>query len=338
MTRKLFEHLAGGGTLSADEAAAVMGTIMDGEATPSQIGALLMALALRGETVDELAGFARAMRARATPVPVRRRPVLDTCGTGGDGSGSINVSTLAAFVAAAAGIPVAKHGNRSVSSQSGSADLLEALGIPMPTDPEVVGRLVDERRFAFLFAPAFHPSMRHAMPTRRELGIRTVFNLLGPLTNPAGAERQLLGVYAARWVEPVARVLSRLGTERALVVHGNGWDEVALTGPTLVAEVEGTTVRTYEVTPESFGFRRVEPDRLRGGDAATNARLAEAVVEGEPGPLADFVALNGGFALYAGGAVDTLAAGVEEARALLRSGAVARYVRALREASGGGDS
>ncbi|MCL8208829.1 MAG: anthranilate phosphoribosyltransferase [Actinomycetia bacterium] len=331
MTRELFEHLAAGGTLSADAAAAVMGSIMDGEATPSQIGALLMALTLRGETVDELAGFARAMRARATAVPVRRRPVLDTCGTGGDGSGSLNVSTLAAFVAAAAGIPVAKHGNRSVSSRSGSADLLEALGIPMPTDPEAVGRLVDERGFAFLFAPAFHPSMRHAMPTRRELGIRTVFNLLGPLTNPAGAERQLLGVYASRWVEPVARVLSQLGTERALVVHGNGWDEVALTGPTVVAEVDGPTVRTYEVTPEQFGFRRVHPDQLRGGDPATNARLAEAVLEGEPGPLADFVALNGGFALYAGGAVPSPAAGVAEARRLLQSGAVARLVRTLRD-------
>jgi anthranilate phosphoribosyltransferase len=335
MTRKLFEHLAAGGTLTTDEAAAVMGTIMDGEATPSQIGALLMALAVRGETPDELCGFAQAMRARATPVPVRHRPVLDTCGTGGDGSGSINVSTLAALVAAAAGVAVAKHGNRSISSQSGSADLLEALGIPMPTDPETVGRLVDEKRFAFLFAPAFHPSMRHAMPTRRELGIRTVFNLLGPLTNPAGAERQLLGVYGAKWVEPVAQVLSRLGTERALVVHGNGWDEVALTGPTLVAEVDGRTVRLYEVTPEMFGLARVEPERLRGGDPATNARLAEAILEGEPGPLADFVALNGGFALYAGGAADTLDAGVHEARRLLRSGAVARYLQALRQTAGG---
>jgi anthranilate phosphoribosyltransferase len=329
--RDILEAVAHGRTLSRDEARRVMGLIMDGEATPSQIGALLMGLRLRGETVPELIGFAEAMRERALPVPVRRRPVLDTCGTGGDGSGSLNISTVAGLVAAAAGVPVAKHGNRSVSSRSGSADLLEALGIPIPGSPDEAAALIDALGFALLFAPMLHSSMRHAMPTRRELGIRTVFNLLGPLTNPAGAEHQLLGVYSAEVVAPVATVLAELGTRHAVVVHGSGLDEITLAGPTLVAEVRAGQVTTYEVRPEQFGLTPAPPEAVRGGDPAYNASRALAILEGEPGPAADVVALNAAFALYAADRVASPAEGLETARVILRDGRARELVTRLQQ-------
>jgi anthranilate phosphoribosyltransferase len=315
----IFERLAQGRTLTRDEARETMGVIMDGQATPSQIGGLVMALRVRGETVQELTGFAEAMRARAAKVPVTRRPVLDTCGTGGDGSHSLNVSTLAGLVAAGAGVAVAKHGNRSVSSRSGSADVLEALGIPIPQTAEEAARQVDEVGFGFLYAPLLHASMRHAGPTRKELGVRTVFNLLGPLTNPAGAEHQLLGVFQASWVEPVARVLAELGTRHSLVVHGEGLDEATLGGDTLVAEVRDGAVTTYTLTPEELNIPRAPQAAIRGGGPDENARRGEAVLAGAQGPDADIIVLNAGLALYAADVVDNVRDGVAEARRAIRS-------------------
>ncbi len=327
---EIFEALAEGRALTRDQARETMGIIMDGRATPSQIGGLVMALRVRGETVEELAGFAEAMRERVTPVPVSRRPVLDTCGTGGDGSHSLNVSTLAGLVAAGAGVAVAKHGNRSVSSRSGSADVLEALGIPIPGTPLEAGRQVDEVGFGFLYAPLLHASMRHAAPTRKDLGVRTVFNLLGPLTNPAGAEHQLLGVFQASWVEPVAEVLASLGTQHSLVVHGAGLDEASLAGPTLVAEVCGEKVTTYELTPEDVGLPRAPHAAIRGGDPAENARRGEAVLRGDGGPDADIVVFNAGLALYAAGAAASIREGVVVARDAIASGRAIGVLQALR--------
>jgi anthranilate phosphoribosyltransferase len=328
--RELFEKLARREVLSRAEARAAMGLIMDGEATPSQIGGLLMALAVRGEAVDELVGFAEAMRARAAVVPVRRRPVLDTCGTGGDGSSSLNISTLAGLVAAACGVPVAKHGNRSVSSRSGSADVLEALGVKIPASADEAGDQVDRVGFGFLFAPMLHASMRHAMPSRRELGVRTVFNLLGPLTNPAGAEYQLLGVFQADWVEPVARVLAELGTLHSLVIHGEGLDEATLSGTTLVAEVRGRQVDVFRITPELCGLSRSPLAAVRGGDPAENARRGEMLLAGADGPDADIVALNAGLALYAADQADTVAQGVRRAQEAMRDGRARRLLERLR--------
>lgn len=328
--REIFERLARGEPLTQAEARQVMGLMMDGAMTPSQMGALLMALRVRGETVAELTGFAEAMRERVTRVPVAKRPLLDTCGTGGDGSHSINVSTLAGLVAAGAGARVAKHGNRSVSSHSGSADLLEALGIGLPKSPEEAGQLIDEVGFGFLFAPALHASMRHAMPTRRELGVRTVFNLLGPLTNPAGAEYQLLGVFAASFVEPVASVLAALGTTHAMVVHGAGMDEVSLAGPTLVAEVREGRIDVYETQPEQYGLSRVPLEAIRGESPQKNAAIAEQILAGGSGPAADTVALNAAFALYVADIAESVAAGLVLARQVLRSGQALAVVEALR--------
>lgn len=329
--RDLLEKLAQGTVLNRVEAREVMGRIMDGEATGSQIGALLMALRLRGESVQELTGFAEAMRERVTVVPITRRPVLDTCGTGGDQSHSINVSTVAGLVAAGAGVPVAKHGNRSVSSRSGSADLLEALGAGIPGTAEEAARSVDEVGFGFMFAPLLHASMRHAMPTRRELGIRTVFNLLGPLTNPAGAEYQLLGVFSPTWVRPMAEVLADLGVRRALVVHGSGLDEVSLAGPTLVAEVRDGTVREFTVEPVDLGFSAVAADTVRGGDPSENARIAEDILAGRPSPARDTVVVNAGFALYAADQASDLIEGIRAAAAALDTGGAYRVLSLLRQ-------
>lgn len=329
--RDLLEELANGSVLNRLQARQVMGQIMDGEATASQIGALLMALRLRGESVQELTGFAEAMRARVTRVPVTRRPVLDTCGTGGDHSHSINVSTLAGLVAAGAGVPVAKHGNRSVSSRSGSADLLEALGAGIPKTAEEAARSVDEVGFGFMFAPLLHASMRYAMPTRRELGIRTVFNLLGPLTNPAGAEYQLLGVFSPSWVRPMAEVLRDLGVQRALVVHGSGLDEVSLAGPTMVAAVLDGTVREFTVEPGDLGFSMVPPEAVTGGDPAENARIAEEILTGRVGPARDVVVANAGFALYAADRASDLVEGMRLAEAAVDNGSAYRVLTLLRQ-------
>ena len=317
-------RVTAGGSLDEDEAERVMGIVMDGEATPSQISALIVGMRMKGETVDEIVGFARAMREHATPVHPTVPGYVDIVGTGGDGLHTFNISTTTAFVVAGAGVPVAKHGNRAVSSSSGAADVLEALGVDIGLGPADIARCIDEVGVGFLFAQSLHASMRHAGPTRREIGIRTVFNILGPLTNPAGATRSLLGVYDPRLVPVLAEVAGRLGAERVLVVHGHpGMDEVSASGPTTVAEFDaasGAGVRTYEVTPEQVGIARGAVSDTAGGDPAANALLVRAVLEGEHGARRDIVLLNAGAALLAAGVVPDLATGVVSARESIDSG------------------
>jgi anthranilate phosphoribosyltransferase len=317
--------------LARGEVAELFGRVMDGELGEPMIAALLAALATKGETVDEIAGAAEAMRARVRRVPHRLAGVLDTCGTGGDGRGTFNVSTAAAIVAAAGGACVAKHGNRAVSSRSGSADVLAALGVAIEVEPETSARQLETIGLAFLFAPLHHPAMRAVVPVRRALGVRTVFNLLGPLTNPAGATRQVLGVFAAERVEPLARVLAEFGAERALVVHGrDGLDEITTTTRTLVAEVAGGEVRSYEISPAELGVREATLAELAGGAPADNARALEALLAGADGPLAELVAANAGAALHIAGLEPALRAGVERARDVLASGTAREKLEELR--------
>jgi len=316
-------RVTGGDSLDEAEAQRVMGVIMDGEATPSQISALVVSMRMKGETVDEIVGFARAMRQRATPVRPTVARYIDTCGTGGDGLHTFNVSTTTAFVVAGAGVAVAKHGNRAVSSSAGSADVLEALGVDITLDPAAMARCIDECGVGFLFAQSLHASMRHAGPTRKEIGIRTVFNILGPLTNPAGAKRQLLGVYDARLAPVMAEVAGRLGAERTLVVTGHpGMDEVSASGPTTVAEYDAAAggVRTYTITPEELGIARTTLADIAGGDAAANAVLVRAVLSGEHGARRDVVLMNAAAALRAAGEVDDLVEGIVRARDAIDSG------------------
>jgi len=325
-------RVAMGASLSEDEAYVVMNQIMDGEATPSQISALITGMRMKGETVDEIVGFARAMREHATPVRPTVAGYIDTCGTGGDGLHTFNISTTTAFVAAGAGVPVAKHGNRAVSSAAGSADVLEALGISLALGPADVARCVDEAGVGFLFAQSLHASMRHAGPTRREIGIRTVFNILGPLTNPAGARRQLLGVYDPALAPVMAEVAGRLGAERVLVVNGHpGMDEVSGSGPTTVAEFDIATgaVRVSQITPETVGIARGTLADIAGGDAAENAAIVRAVLGGEVGPRRDVVLLNAAAAMLAAGTAADLAEGVAQARDSIDSGRALASLEAL---------
>ncbi|RKY58156.1 MAG: anthranilate phosphoribosyltransferase, partial [Candidatus Latescibacterota bacterium] len=319
-----------GGTLSEAESRAVMEEIMEGRATDAQIAAFLVALRMKGETVGELVGAAKVMREKATKVPIGVDAV-DTCGTGGDGAGTFNISTVAAFVVAGAGVPVAKHGNRSVSSRCGSADLLEALGVRLDLPPEGMARCVEEVGIGFLFAPLLHRAMKHAIGPRREIGIRTLFNLLGPITNPAGVRRQVLGVYSTDRVEQMAEVLKGLGAKRALVVHGDGMDEATLCGPTLVGELKDGEVHIYQVVPEDFGFRRAEPRELSGGDASTNAEIAERVLKGERGPKRNVVVLNAGAAIWIGGKASSWKEGVQMAQEAIEGGMAWSKVEELRE-------
>jgi anthranilate phosphoribosyltransferase len=320
--------VAGGAVLPEPLAEAAMEELMDGVAPPMQVAALLAMLRLRGETSEELAAFARVMRTRAVPVEAPEGAV-DLCGTGADHSGSFNISTLAAFVVAGAGVPVAKHGNRAVTSRSGSADLVEALGIPLDPGPEVVARSIRETGFGFIFAPAYHPAMRHAMPIRRELPIRTVFNLLGPISSPAGVRRQLLGVADARLLDLIAGALARLDVERALVVHGaDGMDELSLAGPSQARLVEGLTVRPLEIDPAALGLRAADRSALAGGDAQLNSAIALSVLGGEPGPARDVVLLNAGAALYVAGRAADIAEGIGLAVESIDSGRAAGVVTA----------
>lgn len=329
--RAALDRLTGGASLTREETEALFGRLMDGEVSDALKAALLVALRMKGETPAEICGAAAAMRRRVVAIPHHRTDLVDTCGTGGDGRGTFNISTAAALVAAAAGLAVAKHGNRSVSSRSGSADVLAALGVAIEMPPEAAARALDGMGIAFLFAPLFHPAMKAVMPVRRELGMRTIFNVLGPLTNPAGAQRQVIGVYARALVEPIGRVLAELGAEHALVVHGaDGLDEITTTGPTDVCEVVAGEVRTYSVTPESLGVPTSSLADLAGGDPAENAERMRRVLAGEPGPLADVTALNAGAALYVGGLADRLKDGVERAREVLRSGAALAKLEELR--------
>lgn len=333
--REAIARLVEGGSLGEDEMASAMGEVMDGRATPAQIGALLALLRRKGETVEEIAGAARAMRARAVRIRAVREPVLDTCGTGGDGRGTFNISTAAALVAAAAGCTVAKHGNRAMSGRVGGADVLEKLGIRIDLSPERTERLLAEVGFAFLFAPRFHEAMRHASSPRREIGVRTIFNLLGPLTNPAGARHQLLGVFDPAWVEPLARVLGRLGSVHALVVHGDdGLDEITLTGATTVAELREGEIRRYRIHPSDFGFLTCRLEELEVRDADQSAHRIRSVLEGELGPARDVVLLNAGAALYAADLAGSIAGGIERARQALDSGAARRLLERLVAATG----
>jgi len=302
--------------LSDAQMTAVMQQIMTGEASPAQIGGFLVGLAMKGESVTEIAAAAKVMRRLALRVEVEPTHLVDTCGTGGDARGTFNISTASAFVVAEAGGRVAKHGNRSVSSASGSADLLEHAGARLDLSAEAVG-------IGFIFAPQHHQAMRHAIGPRKEMGVRTLFNLLGPLTNPAGAPNQLLGVYAHAWVRPIAEVLQTLGSERVLVVHSDdGLDEISIAAPTAVAELRDGEVKTYSIAPEDFGMQRSALDSLRVDSAQQSLEMIQAIFDGLPGPGTDLLALNAGAAIYVAGLTATLAEGVSQAQALLASGAV----------------
>jgi anthranilate phosphoribosyltransferase len=316
----LLARVAQGHRLSESEAEAAFDIIMSGNATPSQMGAFLMALRVRGETVDEITAAARIMRAKALAVDAPPG-TIDTCGTGGDASGSFNISTAGALVVAGCGVPVAKHGNRALSSKSGSADVLTALGVNIDADLAVVRQCLWEIGIGFLMAPRHHSATRHVAPTRVELGTRTIFNLLGPLSSPAMARRQLVGVFAPEWVRPMAEVLGRLGAERAWVVHGAGLDELTTTGPTTVAAFDHGRVETFEIVPEDFGLPRARLEDIRGGEPHDNAAAMRDLLGGAGGPLRDIVLLNSGAALLIAGRAPTVEAGIELAAKALDSGA-----------------
>jgi anthranilate phosphoribosyltransferase len=334
MFSALIEKLQRRQDLTSDEAASAMDEIMEGRAQPAQIAGLLIGLAMKGERPAEIVGLARTMRARATRLSRPTPNVFDTCGTGGDRAHTFNVSTVAALVVAACGVRVAKHGNRSVSSRCGSADLFEALGVNIAAPPDVVERCLDDAGIAFFFAQTFHPSMRHAAPTRRELGVRTAFNLLGPLTNPAGASRQLVGVPRPELTELVARSLALLGSERAWVVHGaDGLDEISTTGYTKVSECRDGAVNTFYLHPSDIGVPKASPESLKGGDAAANAEIARHVLAGEAGAARDIVLMNAAASLLIAGAAPDLRAGVRQAEAALDDGRAARVLDRLARAS-----
>ena len=327
--RAALASIVEGGTLSMDEARLAMGAVMDGEATPAQLAALLMGLRMRGETVEELAGFASAMRERVLKVEAPEG-AIDVVGTGGDGSGTFNISTAAALVVASTGVPVAKHGNRAITSRSGSADVLEALGIRIDHDAESASRALRELGFAFMFAPAFHPAMRHAGPTRREIGVRTSFNLIGPLTNPAGARRALIGVGDPAAVERIARVAALLGTDRTLVVHGERVDELPLDGTGVVHDVIGGGQLSFTLDIDALGLGRAPTSSLAGGTAAENAAILESIFGGEAGPRRDVVLLNAGAALVASGTVGGFDEGIAVARDAIDAGRPAALLARLR--------
>ena len=321
MIQESISQLIGGQDLGRDKARAVMNQIMSGEATDAQIGAFLVALRCKGETVEEISGCAEVMRDKATRISTTQEKVVDTCGTGGDGSSSFNISTAVAFVVAGAGLCVAKHGNRAMSSRCGSADVLSALGVNIEASPAVVSACLEEAGIGFLFAPMLHGAMKHAIGPRKEIGTRTVFNVLGPLTNPAGAERQLIGVFAPDLTATMAGVLRDLGSVRAFVVHGaDGLDEVTITGPSQVSELNDGEVTTYEITPEQFGLKRGSAESLKGGDADDNAQTLLDILGGADGPRRDIVLLNAAAAITAGDGASDLAAGVERAQESLDSG------------------
>jgi len=320
--------------LTAAEAAGAMVEIMEGRARPAQIAGLLVALAMKGERPAEIVGLARTMRARSTKLSRSFAPLFDTCGTGGDKAHTFNVSTIAALVLAACGVRVAKHGNRSVSSRCGSADLFESMGVNITASPEIVERCLEETGIAFFFAPTFHPSMRHAAPTRRDLGIRTAFNLLGPLTNPAGASRQLVGVPRPELTELVARSLAMLGAERAWVVHGaDGLDEISTTGYTKVSECRDGAVNTFYVHPSDFMLPKAQPQALKGGDVSENAQIARRILAGERGAPRDIVLLNAGVSMLIAGVESTVTEGIARAAAAIDEGRAAAVLEKLAQMS-----
>lgn len=323
MIKNAIQKLVDGKSLSNEEIMGAMNCIMDGEATQAQIGSFITALRIKGETIEEITGCARVMRDKAEKITLDLDYYIDTCGTGGDGAKTFNVSTASAFVAAAGGVHVAKHGNRSVSSKSGSADVLEALGAKIDLSPYQVKKCIEDVGIGFLFAPSFHKSMKHAAGPRRELGIRTIFNILGPLTNPAGAAGQVLGVYDAKLTEPVANVLLNLGIERALVFNGNdGVDEITTTTSTSVSELKDGSVKNYEFNPEQYGIKKACLDDIKGGDAAVNAEIIRNIFKGAQGPERDIVVVNSAAALYVGKKVNSLEEGIKTAQQIIDSGLV----------------
>ena len=331
--RPLLAKVASGAALTREESAYVFDKMMSGEATPSQMGALLMGLRVRGETVDEIAGAVTVMREKMLPVTAPAGAV-DVVGTGGDASGSYNISTCASFIVAGAGVPVAKHGNRALSSKSGAADVLMALGIKIDLPPAGISRCISETGIGFMFAPSHHPAMKHVGPTRVELGTRTIFNLLGPLSNPAGVKHQMVGVFAKSWITPLAEVLRTLGSERAFVVHGSdGLDEITICGPTDIAELSDGRIRTFEIWPEQFGLERADPEAVKGGDAAHNATALRAVLDGARNAYRDVAVLNAAAALHVAGRAETLEEGVALAQQSLDSGAAKARLEALIETS-----
>ncbi len=316
--------------LSAEEMNATMRLIMTGEATPAQVGGFLIGLRMKGETIDEIAAAADVMRELASKVDVDKNHLVDTCGTGGDASGSFNISTASAIVVAAAGGKVAKHGNRSISSKSGSADVLEAAGVKLELSPEQVAECVNEIGIGFMFAPLHHSAMKHAIGPRREMAVRTIFNVLGPLTNPASAPNQVLGVFSKDLVEPLAYVLQRLGSEHVLVVHAeDGMDEISIATPTLVAELNNAEVKTYTVQPEDFGMSRANLEQIRANDSKHSLEIIKTVFKNNEGPAKDIVCLNAGAAIYAAGLTPSLAEGVKKAQDVIASGAVSEKLDQL---------
>jgi anthranilate phosphoribosyltransferase len=333
--KSIIAKVATGATLSREEAASAFDRMMSGEATPSQLGGLLMALRVRGETVDEITGAVSAVRAKMLKVEAPAGAV-DVVGTGGDGSGSVNVSTCASFIVAGTGIPVAKHGNRALSSRSGAADVLSSLGVKIDITPEHVGRCIAEAGIGFMFAPSHHPAWKNVGPTRVELATRTIFNLLGPLANPAGVKRQMVGVFSKQWVLPLAQVLKNLGSESVWVVHGSdGLDEITLTGPTFVAALEGDTIRSFEVSPEDVGLKRVAGEALKGGDAAANAIALKGVLDGMPSPYRDVALLNAAAALVVAGRARDLKEGMMLGTLSIDDGAAAERLKRLIAISNG---
>jgi len=319
-----------GRDLGGDDMTAVMRQIMTGECTASQIGGFLVGLRMKGESVDEISAAAKVMRELATRVEVDSEHLVDTCGTGGDSSGSFNISTASALVAAAAGAKVAKHGNRSMTSKSGSADVLEAAGVKLDITPQQVGACVEQVGVGFMFAPAHHGAMKHAIGARKELAVRTVFNVLGPLTNPAGAPNQVIGVFDGELVETMANVLRQLGSRHVMVVHAeDGMDEISITAPTRVAELRDGKVTNYTIEPADFGMQTAALDSLRVGSAAESLAKIRGVLAGEPGPARDIVCLNAGAAIYVSGLADSLAAGIDAARAAIDSGKAAEVLQNL---------
>ncbi|RNB58661.1 anthranilate phosphoribosyltransferase [Brevibacillus gelatini] len=330
------EQILRGNDLTRAIAEEAMGEIMDGKATPAQIGAFLASMRLKGEQVEEIIGFAKAMRARAMRFPIEMPGLVDTCGTGGDGSNTFNISTASAIVAASDGVRIAKHGNRAVSSRSGSADVLEQLGIPVNLSPKDAADCLRATNLCFLFAPLYHQAMKHAAGPRKELAVRTVFNLLGPLTNPANASHQLMGVYDVKLLPTVAAVLRELHVERALVVAGSdGLDELTVTGTSQIAELRDGEIHTYEINPEQFGLHRHEKEALRGGDAVENAAIIRDVFAGKRGAARDIVLLNAGAILYLADRVRSIEAGVIRAAELIDDGLVMRKLEHIQQIAGG---
>jgi anthranilate phosphoribosyltransferase len=334
MIREAIAKLVRSEDLSRAEVELAMEEIMTGQALPAQIGSFLTAMRMKGETIEEIVGAAVIMRKYATRIKTGHPVILDTCGTGGDESHTFNVSTIAAFVVAGAGIAVAKHGNRCVSSKCGSADLLKELGVNIVTEEHTVSRCLDEIGIGFLFAPVLHKAMQYAAGPRKEIGIRTMFNILGPLTNPANATHQLLGVYDYKLTKPIAQALGELGSKHALVVHGDdGLDEVTTSDSTQVSELKGGKVTSYEITPMEFGIRRSKPEELKGGDASQNAKIAIAVLSGEKGPQRDIVIMNAGCAIYAADGAKSIKEGIEIAGESIESGEGLKKLEQLKEAT-----